>query len=250
MKSPTRRWRRRGWLLAGIAVVISAVGGSGAGTAGAQAGDPVLVTVNSPQVTEPGSQVTFTFTISDAPPCGASEFTTLDSADFVLTDPSGLSTIAGFATNQPAGTVSGVLSPDETMLSLLFDSAFPCSNGSTAPVVIDVTIDVPAGVPLGTQLTLDASFRGFATSTNQDYVVERQGIALIAEPAPPSPPDGGNGSPGGGPGGGGPSTGSPSVGNPSGAGAVAGVGQPVTVAGLSQPVAAATPVRATGRFTG
>jgi hypothetical protein len=233
--------RRTLWLVAGLVTVVSAVGGGPATSVGAQAGDPVVVTVNSPLVTQPGSQVTFTFTISDVPPCGANEITTLDSADFVVTDPSGLSTIAGFTTNQGPGSVSSNLSPDKKALTLLFDSAFPCDMGTTSQVTIDVTIDVPAAVPLGTTLTLDGTFRGFGTSANSDYTVEAQGVALVAEPAaPPTPPPaGGNGSAGNGGNGASPS-----------AGVVPGSSRPEAVTSVSQPVAAATPVRATARFTG
>ncbi|HEY3096410.1 MAG TPA: hypothetical protein VGK05_06195 [Acidimicrobiia bacterium] len=204
-------------------------------TAGPPAVDPALVTVNSPQVTEPGNQITFTFTISDVPPCGANEIVSLDSADFVLTDPSGLSTVAGFTTNQPPGTISSNLSPDGTMLTLLFDSAFPCSNATTAPVVIDVTIDVPAGVPLGSILTLDGSFRGFATSTNQDYLVEGQGLALVAESASPSPP---------------PSSTPPATPGDGSGGDAAASGTSVSVTGVTPSAAVATAVRSTARFTG
>ena len=126
MNARARSWGLAAVLLAAVVVAFSAVGRSAA-----QAGDPVVVTVNSPPVTAPGSQVTF------------------------------------------------------------------------------------------------------STTTNEDYLVDGQGIALVAEPAAPPPPDGGNGSGGG----------------SAGGGAVAGVSQPGAMT-VTQPVAAATLVRATARFTG
>jgi hypothetical protein len=96
------------------------------------------------------------------------------------------------------------------------------------PVV--VTVNSPPVTAPGSQVT-------FSTTTNEDYLVDGQGIALVAEPAAPPPPDGGNGSGGG------------SASGSAGGGAVAGVSQPGAVT-VTQPVAAATPVRATARFTG
>jgi hypothetical protein len=249
--SRTRSPRRTGRVLAGgVAAVV--VAGS-LGTAGGQVVDPIVFTVDPPvQLTLPGTQVTLTFTVSDLPPCADGDLVTLDSLDFLLTDPSDLSTIDGdFSTTEPSGTYSATLSPDMEALTILFDSAILCENPSgplppsTKSVTVDVTLDVPAGVPLGTQLSLRGDARGFNSPT--DYFAQRTGFVLVAE-TPPPPPEGGNGSPGGGaPGGGttgGSPSGNPSSGSPSGDGAVTGVTQ------LTRPAAAATPVRGTARFTG
>jgi hypothetical protein len=228
MKTPTRP--RRG-TAAALAVAATLVVVATVGTAGAQAVEPIVFTVTPPsQTTTPGTQVGVTFTVSDLPPCGADDIVTLDSLDFELSDPSGLSTIAGFSTSEPPGTVSSNLSPDMTALTLLFDSAFPCSEGVTESITVVVTIDVPAGVPLGTQLSLDGVARGFASPPDDDYTVERTGFVLVAPDLPPPPPDpGGNG------------------GGSSGGGGSAGGGAGAAAPGSA---VAATPVSATPRFAG
>jgi hypothetical protein len=195
---------------------------------------PVVFTLTPPaQTTEPGSQVQATFTIADTPPCGADHITTLDSLDVELSDPSGLSTIAGFSTSEAPGTVSDNLSPDMTALTLLFDSAFPCMEGATESITVVVTLNVPAGVPSGTQLDLEGDARGFADPPGTDYLLTRTGLVLVEEPPPPPPPPstdpGGNG-------------GEPAVGGPG--------STPVGATSRGGAPAAATPVRATARFTG
>jgi hypothetical protein len=236
MKARTRR--RVGSLLVGVAALVLAVS---VGTAAAQAGDPIVYDVDPPlQLTTPGTQVGITFTISDFPPCADDNLVTLDSLDFTLSDPSGMSTIQGFSDSEPPGTVSSTLSPDMTQLTLLFDSAFLCENPPGAPppttksVTVVVTLDVAAAVPLGTLLSLEGVARGFAAPPNQDYTAERTGFILVAETPPPPPPppppgpgDGGTGSDGG-----------------------AGVGAGTGSVGGAQRAPAATAVRGTARFTG
>jgi hypothetical protein len=123
--------------------------------------DPIAFGVSPPsQTTTPGTQVEITFTVSDVPPCVAGNLTSLDSLDFAVSDPSGLSTIASFTVSEPAGTYDGVFSSDMKALTLLFDSAFPCMNGTTETITVVVTVDVPRGVPSGTQLTLHGNGGG------------------------------------------------------------------------------------------
>jgi hypothetical protein len=226
----SRRWSAR-ILAVGSALLVAA----SVSTAGARAVDPIVYDVTPPlQLTTPGNQVGITFTIADTPPCGNEETTTLDSLDFELTDPSGLSTIASFTTSEPPGSVSSNLSPDMRALTLLFDSAFPCLNGVTESITVVVTLDVPAGVPSGTQLTLEGDARGFAAPPGTDYVLTRTGLVLVAPdiprlPPPPPPDPGGNGGLGSGGGG---STGGGAIAAPSGS------------------AVAATAVSATPRFTG
>jgi len=117
------------------------------------------------------------------------------------------------------------MGPCELLAAVVAFSAVGRSAAQAGDPVV-VTVNSPQVTAPGSQVT-------FSTTTNEDYLVDGQGIALVAEPAAPPPPDGGNGSGGG----------------SAGGGAVAGVSQPGAVT-VTQPVAAATPVRATARFTG
>jgi hypothetical protein len=191
MKTPTRPRRGTAALLAVAAALVVA---ASVGAAGAQATDPIVFTVSPPsQTTTTGTQVDLTFTVSDAPPCADGSLTSLDSLDFAVSDPSGLSTIASFTTSEPPGTVNAVFAPDMRSLAILFDSAMPCENAPGAPpavtetITVVVTIDVPAGVPPGTQLSLHGDARGFAQDpqTSGDYQIRRSGTVLVTAPPPP-----------------------------------------------------------------
>jgi hypothetical protein len=174
--------------------------------------------------------------VSDFPPCGSDDTTTLDSLDFELTDPSGLSTIDSVTSNEDDVSVN--ISPDGRALTLLFGDAFPCLNGTTETTTVVIALNVPAGVPSGTQLTLDGDARGFASPGEGDYLLQSTATVLVEDPPPPPPPpDPGDGS--------GDGTGD---GSTPGAGAAPGAGAG-TVSGVT-PAAAATSVRATARFTG
>jgi hypothetical protein len=236
MKGRTRLRGPAGSLLAGVAALLLA---ASVGTAGAQAVIPIVYDVTPPlQLTTPGTQVGITFTISDFPPCADGDLLTLDSLDFTLTDPSGLSTIAGFSDSEPAGSVSSNLSPDMTALTLLFDSAVLCENPPGAPppktksVTVVVTLAVPAQVPLGTLLSLEGDARGFVSPPNEDYTASRTGFVLVAETPPPPPPPP-----------------PPAPGDGAGAGAPADGGAG-SVSGVTPNAVAATAVRATPRFIG
>jgi hypothetical protein len=143
-----------------------------------------------------------------------------------------LSTIDSFTVSEPPDTVASNISPDGRALTLLFDSAFPCQNGTTETITVVVTVDVPSGVPSGTQRTLEGDARGFASPPGNDYLLTRTGLVLVEEaPPPPPPPSTDPGGNGGAPAGGGPGS------TPTGA--TGGVGAP-----------AAAAVAATPRFAG
>jgi hypothetical protein len=123
-------------------------------------------------------------------------------------------------------------SPDGRAVTLLFASAFPCSNGTTETITVALTLNVPAGVPSGTQLIITGDARGFASPGDGDYFLRRTATVLVEDPPPPPPPpDPGDGS-----------------GDGTGDGAAPGAGAG-TASGVT-PAAAATSVRATARFTG
>jgi hypothetical protein len=168
--------------------------------------------------------------VSDVPPCWSDDITTLDSLDVGLTDPSLLSTIDSFTTTEPPGTYASNLSPDMRTLTILFDSAFPCLDGTTESISVVVTLDVPSGVPSGTQLTLDGDARGFATPPGDDYLAQRTATVLVQNPPPPPPPT--------------PDPPDDDGGGPAGGGGAA------PVPGRGATAVAATAVRATARFTG
>jgi hypothetical protein len=180
------RARPGSWVGRVAAGVAAAVVAASVGTAGAQTGDPIAFDVDPPsQTTAPGTQVDVTFTVSDIPPCVAGTFVSLDSLDFGVSDPSGLSTIASFSDSETPGTVAAVFSPDMKSLSLLFDSAFPClDDGTTEVITVVVTLTIPAGVPSGTQLTLTGDARGFADPPSDDYLLQRTATVLVASPPP------------------------------------------------------------------
>jgi hypothetical protein len=220
-------------LLVGTAALVVA----SFGPAGAQSVDPIAFGVSPPsQTTTPGTQVEITFTVSDVPPCVAGNLTSLDSLDFAVSDPSGLSTIASFTVSEPAGHfcqqhVSGRAGADDPLrLGLPVDEQHDRDDHRRGDR------GRPEGGASGTQLTLQGDARGFAAPPGNDYLLTRTGLVLVEEAPPPPPPPstdpGGNG--------GGPPVGGEPGSTPAGASG-----------GLRTPAAAtATPVRATPRFAG